>query len=614
MVGLYMFVPLTAILLAIGIPALRTLQEGKGSGAADLPTFSRVLLLEESSEDSANVSIGDLNGDGFPDIVLAKGRHSPLLDRVLFNDGHGRFPTAHDLGDEADRSYSATLVDIDGDGDLDVVVSNDAPDPKRVYANDGKGNFRQISTYGRPEWPTRNAAVADLDGDGHPDIIVANRTGNSGGSNFVCFNKGGGRFDADCLAFSHESATTVTPADVNRDGFIDLIVPNRDGGQSYVYLNDGKARFEKRIPFGQPDAEFRVAAAADLNGDGLIDIVAIDERRGPFICFNRPDMTFSAPVPIATTKTAPYALSVGDLNLDGKIDIVVGHVEAQPVVYFNDGSGQHFTPVPFGDNKGTAYGFAIGDLDRDGYPEIAVARSGAPNVVYFAVPAERNGLAAIQSGAGSKGASGLLPRIDHLVYGTPDLQAGVDQVEKILGVRATPGGQHPGVGTRNALVALGPATYLEIIGPDPEQPKPERPRTFGIDNLTAPRLVAWAAKGDNLDQFAAEALRRGVKLGEVSSGSRKTPQGVLLSWRYTSPRTVIADGIVPFFIDWGQTPHPARTAATGATLVEFRAEHPQVEEVRKMLSELGIDLPVTKGQRSALVAVIQSPRGRVELR
>ncbi|HEY8134155.1 MAG TPA: VOC family protein, partial [Thermoanaerobaculia bacterium] len=214
----------------------------------------------------------------------------------------------------------------------------------------------------------------------------------------------------------------------------------------------------------------------------------------------------------------------------------------------------------------------------------------------------------------SQDAAGLLPKVDHLVYGTPDLRVAVERLEKLLGVRATPGGQHPGAGTRNALLALGPATYLEIFAPDPEQPKPDSPRLFGIDGLAAPRLVAWAAKGTDLDQLASDARRGGVKIGDVGSGNRRTPQGVLLSWQFTNPRTVIADGIVPFFIDWGQTPHPARTAAGGATLIEMRAEHPDPVPVQKILSQLGVDLPVRKGVKPALVAVIASARGRVELR
>jgi Glyoxalase-like domain len=100
----------------------------------------------------------------------------------------------------------------------------------------------------------------------------------------------------------------------------------------------------------------------------------------------------------------------------------------------------------------------------------------------------------------------------------------------------------------------------------------------------------------------------------VISGSRRRTDGVLLSWRYTDPRTVLADGLVPFFIDWGQSPHPAATAAKGATLIAVRAEHPDAPGVRRQLSALGLELPVQTGPAPTLVAVIESPRGRVELR
>jgi len=204
--------------------------------------------------------------------------------------------------------------------------------------------------------------------------------------------------------------------------------------------------------------------------------------------------------------------------------------------------------------------------------------------------------------------------VDHLVYATPDLTVGIDAIEKLLGIRATPGGQHPGAGTRNALVALGPASYLEIIGPDPEQPHPSGPRRFGIDGLKSPRITAWAAKGQDLERLVADAARNGVNLGPVGCGSRNRPDGVLLSWRFTSPATVLSDAIVPFFIDWGKTPHPAQTAAAGATLVGLRAEHPDAQRVGEMLRKLGLDLRVTEAPAPALIATVDSPKGRVELR
>ena len=221
---------------------------------------------------------------------------------------------------------------------------------------------------------------------------------------------------------------------------------------------------------------------------------------------------------------------------------------------------------------------------------------------------------AVAGSASQVASGGILSRVDHLVYATPDLQRGIDRIEQLLGLRATPGGQHPGRGTRNALVALGPSSYLEIIGPDPEQPTPAQPRPFGIDGLKEPRLVTWAAKGTNLDSLARDAVRNGVKLGEVIAGSRRRADGVLLTWRYTDPRTVVADGVVPFVIDWGETPHPATTATPGATLVDLRAEHPVPDRYRTPSNSLDSKFAYRRGPRAGLIATIDSPRGRVELR
>ena len=208
----------------------------------------------------------------------------------------------------------------------------------------------------------------------------------------------------------------------------------------------------------------------------------------------------------------------------------------------------------------------------------------------------------------------LVARIDHLVYATPDLERGIAEIEKLLGIRATIGGSHPGRGTRNALISLGPNSYLEIIGPDPNQPKPDGPRTFGIDDLKESRLVTWSANGRDLERLRADAVRNGVPLGAVSPGSRQRPDGVLLRWQITDPVVPVADGIVPFFIDWGNSPHPARTTPQGARLSSLRAEHPDEQRVQQMLRRLGLDLPVTRGTKPALIAVIEGPRGRVELR
>lgn len=175
---------------------------------------------------------------------------------------------------------------------------------------------------------------------------------------------------------------------MNRDGLIDLIVPHRDGGQSMVYLQQARAGTGAApepvftsVPFGPADAAIRASESGDFNGDGILDLVAIDEANGLSLYAGARDGGFAAGVSLGQAKTAPYALAVGDLNADGLTDIVVGYVEAPSVAYIR--TGATFTPVSFGDGKGTVYGFAIGDVNGDGQVDIAAGRSEAPNVLYF---------------------------------------------------------------------------------------------------------------------------------------------------------------------------------------------------------------------------------------
>jgi len=367
------------------ITALLTTAINLAIAQTTIPTYDHTLELEPTPDTSANISFGDFDGDGHLDILLVKGRHWPILDRILLGDGKGGIRKAYNLGKVADRSYTGAVADFNRDGFPDVAVSNDAPDKKLVYLNDGKGNFSIASEFGLPGWPTRNMSIADINNDGWPDLILANRGDASSTSNYVCFNDGKGRFSADCIPFARYPATTITPADFNKDGFVDLVVPYRDSGQSYVYLGSEAFGFSdsRRIPFGPPNATIRVAAVADFNGDGLLDIVTADEFHGVSLYYGQRGQSFSAGVLLADAKVVPYALAVADLNKDGKPDILVGHIEAPSIAFINNGSGRNFTPVAFGDSKGTAYGFAIGDFNEDGVPDIGAARSDATNVLFF---------------------------------------------------------------------------------------------------------------------------------------------------------------------------------------------------------------------------------------
>ncbi len=207
-----------------------------------------------------------------------------------------------------------------------------------------------------------------------------------------------------------------------------------------------------------------------------------------------------------------------------------------------------------------------------------------------------------------------LARVDHIILATPDVDDTADRLTTTLGVRAVAGGKHPAWGTRNSLIALGDLIYLEIVGPDPGSPPQEPPRPFGLETLSSPRLVTWAVKGRALDALVTHARADGVDLGEVQRRTRRRPDGLLLSWAMTDLTAPRADGIIPFFVDWGETPHPATTSPQGGTLVGLSARHPEADSVRAMLRSLGLAIGVEPGDAPELIATLQTRKGEIELR
>ena len=202
--------------------------------------------------------------------------------------------------------------------------------------------------------------------------------------------------------------------------------------------------------------------------------------------------------------------------------------------------------------------------------------------------------------------------IDHLIYADLDLDTAVATLHRHLGVEAGGGGRHPGRGTHNKLLALGPRTYLELIAPDPGQPAPATPRPYGVEGITQGGLVGWAVAVDDIVAARASACSQGFDPGPVVDGHREAATGRLMHWRVTVNAEVA--GVVPFLISWGATRHPAVDAPAGLALSSLSVEHPRPTEIRTALAAMGADVEVRRAPRPALVARIDGPHGDRELR
>ena len=193
--------------------------------------------------------------------------------------------------------------------------------------------------------------------------------------------------------------------------------------------------------------------------------------------------------------------------------------------------------------------------------------------------------------------------LDHIMYAVPDLENSMAEIASITGIVPLDGGVHPGNGTRNALLGLSNSSYLEIIGPDKKQ---NLENTLGelLVSKNTSGIRAWAVAVSDLASVADVAQKLGFRVRDRKAMSRKTPEGSLLEWELL----FLEDALLPFFIDWKGSEHPARKAPSGCGLVELSisAEEPKVYQ--ELLNKLQLEISVSEGE-PAISAIIRSPKG-----
>ena len=204
--------------------------------------------------------------------------------------------------------------------------------------------------------------------------------------------------------------------------------------------------------------------------------------------------------------------------------------------------------------------------------------------------------------------------IDHLVYAVPDLEKAMDDFENLTGIRPTFGGYHTTKGTKNAVVNLGNACYLEFLAIDENNEKISAPRWMGIDFIEKTQMTRFALKSENLEKDSAILKKYAAEMGEISGGARKTSDDKLLKWEMILPLAAPAVEIAPFMCDWSQSEvHPTDSMPQECELIGLHFTHTHPESVTSLFNELDVDLNVIEGEKATIIAEINTPKGVFKL-
>jgi len=357
------------------------------------------------------VGVGDINGDGVPDLAVAERAGDTVS--VLLGRGDGTFDGGAEEDDRTfftGRAPSGIVVgDLDGDGDGDLAVANEGSDTLAILPGNGDGSFgNTVET--ETARTLGDLAAPDMDGDGLADLAVAAADLGPRGGVSVMAGGGDGSFAETSFCRTGAEPTGVSASDLDGDGDPDLAVafagnaPLYAGGVS-VLLNQGNGALGPAAnhPAGWTPA---AVAAGDLDCDGAADLTVIYNSRyfgdpehvaGIAVLRGRGDGTF-LPAALMETEGAHSSLALGDLDGDGNTDLVLtprfdwGIPPRDParsrsvIVRLGNGDGTFEGPVFYLTPGHHCRFVTVRDLNRDGAPDLVVADSGPSASVDPAAP------------------------------------------------------------------------------------------------------------------------------------------------------------------------------------------------------------------------------------